>query len=144
MAYTDIISVEDAKDYLGVDDTSRDAEIARLIKSALKYLEKRTNIIMQEVVKIYPIVDGCVRVYDSPIITASFPSSTTRTKKSLYSLFEDNELTEISLTVGSIDVDSDLVEAGYMLIEHYFQEGDRSKLPLEVENIINMNKRFVV
>ena len=144
MAYTDIISVEDAKDYLGVDDTSRDAEIARLIKSALKYLEKRTNIIMQEVVKIYPIVDGCVRVYDSPIITTSFPSSTTRTKKSLYSLFEDNELTEISLTVGSIDVDSDLIEAGYMLIEHYFQEGDRSKLPLEVENIINMNKRFVV
>lgn len=147
MAYTDVISLANAKDYLGVDDTSRDTEITRMIESALKYLEKRTNVLMDARDKTYNLIDGCVRVYDSPINTldADLDATVTRENKGLYSIYSDTDIEAktITLNVGSNTVDSDLVEAGYMLIEHYFNEGDRTVLPMIVEDIIQANKRFI-
>ena len=70
MAYLTVIPLADAKTYLGVDDTSRDAEITRMIEAALALLEKRTNHIMVVGNKDYFYEDGCVRVYDYPINTA--------------------------------------------------------------------------
>lgn len=148
MAYTDVISLEDAKDYLGIDDTSRDTEITRMITSALKYLEKRTNIIMGVKDKEYILTNGCVRVYDYPINTldSSLDSTVTRKKKSLYSIYSDSDLDNdtITLNVGSSEVDSDLVEAGYMVLEHFFEEGERTAIPKAVEDIIGTHRRFIL
>lgn len=148
MAYTDVISLEYAKDYLGIDDTSRDTEITRMITSALKYLEKRTNIIMDVKDKEYILTNGCVRVYDYPINTldSSLDSTVTRKKKSLYSIYSDSNLDNdtITLNVGSSEVDSDLVEAGYMVLEHFFEEGERTAIPKAVEDIIGTHRRFIL
>lgn len=148
MAYTDVISLAKAKDYLGVNDTSRDTEITRMIESALKYLEKRTNVLMDARNKVYNLIDGCVSVYDAPINTldSNLSATVTRTNKGLYSIYKDtdDDATTITLNVGSNTVDSDLVEAGYMLIEHYFNEGDKNIIPQSVENIIAVNKRFIL
>ena len=148
MPYTNVISLASAKDYLGVDDTSRDAEITRMIESALRFLEKRTNIIMEPQTKDYVFVDNCVRVYDHPINTLdnTLPEGVTREVRTLYSVYTttDSDIKTLELNVGSNTVDNDLVEAGYMLIEHYFQEGQRTPIPMVVEEIININKRFII
>ena len=148
MAYTDVISLSEAKDYLGVDDTSRDAEITRIITSALKYIEKRTNVLVDERNKVYDLIDGVVKVYDAPINTLDVNLSATvsRIKRPLYSIYvetDDNQET-LTLSVGSSNVDEDLKEAGYMLIEHYFGEGERMAIPKAVEDIINANRRFIL
>ena len=48
MAYLDVITLADAKSYLRVDDTltDDDAQISRMIKSALSTIEKRTNVLV--------------------------------------------------------------------------------------------------
>lgn len=148
MPYTNVISLASAKDYLGVDDTSRDAEITRMIESALKFLEKRTNIIMQPQTKDYVFVDNCVRVYDHPINTPdnTLPDGVTREVRPLYSVYTttDSTIKTLQLNVGNQNVDNDIMEAGYMLIEHYFQEGQRTPIPMALEQIININRRFII
>lgn len=148
MAYTDVISLASAKDYLGVDDTSRDAEITRMIISALKYIEKQTNVLMQVTDKTYVLNNGCVKVYDTPINTVDgdLADTVTKVNRNLYSIYTDTNSNNDTLTinVGGTSVDSDLLEAGYMLIEHFFNEGDRNILPLVVRDIIGANKRFIL
>lgn len=148
MAYTGVISLSEAKDYLGVDDTSRDAEITRMISSALKYIEKRTNVLVDPRNKQYVLNGGCVRVYDSPINTldTDLSATITRENKGLYSIYTetDSNATTITLNVGSNTVDEDIKEAAYMLIDHYFNEGDRSVVPKSVEDIISANRRFLI
>ena len=70
--YTDVISLEQAKLYLKVDDgqTITDDEITGMINSALSFIEKRTNHIFKTRDKVY--FKDCalvqqVRVYDYPI-----------------------------------------------------------------------------
>ena len=119
-----------------------------MIKSALQYLEKRTNVLMDVRDKTYNLIDGCVRVYDSPINTldVNLDATVTRENKGLYSIYKDTDIEAktITLNVGSNTVDSDLLEAAYMLIEHYFNEGDKNIIPQSVENIIAVNKRFIL
>lgn len=68
MAYTDFISLANAKAYLGVDDTSRDTEITRIITSAVVYVEQHSCHIWDEVNKTYQLNGkDCIKVYDYPI-----------------------------------------------------------------------------
>ena len=145
MAYTDVITLEDAKTYLGVDDTSRDAEIVRMIKASLSYLEKRTNIIMYARDKEYVYHNGCVKVYDAPINTSDVDAP--RANKGLYSIFTQDNEDVLTLNVGdNSSVPSEVLEAAFMLIEYYFndKEGSATRIPEQVEMIIQTNKRFVI
>nr|WP_299488601.1 head-tail connector protein [uncultured Allomuricauda sp.] len=150
MSYLTVIPLANAKTYLGVDDTSRDTEITRMIEAALSLIEKRTNYIMVVGNKDYFYENGCVRVYDYPINTAddTLDDSVTRTQKQLYSIYEDSDTSndKITLNVGGTTIPSDLKEAGYMLIEFYFNNKEQigGKLPIAVEQIINNNKRFII
>lgn len=144
--YTDIISLSDAKTYLGVDDTARDAEITRIINSALTYLERSTNVILFPRDKTYIYADGCVRVYDYPI------NSTTSTThevevKTLYSIYTDNGSEGVILNVGytdPADIPADLIETGYAIIECLFEGGKLADLPTLIKTMIFSNKRFVI
>lgn len=156
MAYTDIISLANAKTFLGVDDTSRDTEITQMIKAALSLIEKRTNYIMDAVDKEYLLRDGCVRIYDYPINTddGDLDETVTRTNKALYSIYSDSSTaTTITLNVGGTDIPDDLVEAGYMLIDHFFKEKetgnrlytlDTTRFPVAAMEIIENNRRFIL
>ena len=149
MPYTDIISLSDAKDYLGVDDTSRDTEITRMIKSALTYMEKRTNHLLLAVDKDYIYTDGCVRVYDYPINTV-VEGVEVKTGYSIYTE-ANSDITSITLNVGYetvTDIPDDLTEAAYIMLKFFFFEQDKleekGRVPLVVQEIINEYKRFII
>ena len=78
MSYLDVITLQQAKDYLRVDSEDSDAEITRMIKSALSLMEKQTNIILYDRNKTYIYHNGVVRVYDYPINSTT---STTHTSE---------------------------------------------------------------
>ena len=150
MAYLTVIPLADAKAYLGVDDTSRDAEITRMINAALSYIEKETNIIMVVGDKTYRLKDGCARIYDSPINTldSELASTVTREYFTNYSVYTDTNAANKTLTlnVGSTTVDPELVEAGYQIIDYFFhnKEGDKTNIPESARLIIDKNRRFLL
>ena len=156
MAYLDIISLDDAKTYLGVDDSSRDDEITQMIKAALSFIERKTNHIMDAADKDYILRDGCARVYDYPINTldADLDDSVTRTNKATYSIYEDTSTAKIiTLNVGGTTIPNDLIQAGYLLVEHFFAEKetgnnnfslDTTRFPVAAMQIIDNNKRFIL
>lgn len=144
MAYTDIISLNDAKTYLGVDDTSRDVEIARMIGSALSHLEAVTNIILFDRDKTYHYNDGCVRVYDYPINTAITGDVVVKQTYSIYSSASDNSIT---LNVGytdPTDIPPNVVEVGYAILECLFEGGKTSELSDTVKVMLHSIKRHIV
>jgi len=75
MAYLDVISLAEAKLYLRVDDTltEDDAQITNMISSALKYVEKNTQILVFSRTKTYRMINGFVKVYDFPINSVITP-----------------------------------------------------------------------
>ena len=76
MAYSSIISLQEAKNYLRVDDdfTDDDLSIQAMLKSAIRYVENATQhyFFAKDVQKI--IIDGKVRVYDLSLIHISEPT----------------------------------------------------------------------
>jgi hypothetical protein len=146
MAYTDVISLASAKDYLGVDDTSRDSEITRIINASLSYLEQYTNNILFERDKVYLYRNKCVRVFDHPINTAT-PTTQDVEIGVLSTTYYDDTATSITLSVGYeniSDIPVDLVEVGYNIIEHLFEGKKLTELPSLVIAIMDNYKRFIV
>lgn len=167
MAYTDVISLATAKAYLRVDDTNSDAEITRMISSALLYLEKNTNHIVDPRNITYNLAGkDCIRVYDHPItavvkgldtagadVTLTFESNYDQTVKSLYTLYENIDLTAIQLvlTVGyadPADVPSELIDAALEMIDYWFYKNDgKANITLispSVQMVIDTNRRFLL
>ena len=64
MAFTDVVTLAEAKSYLRVDDgfTEDDSLITLLINVAGDYLEKYTNHLLYARDKTYQFWDGCVRL----------------------------------------------------------------------------------
>lgn len=158
MAYLDIITLEEAKTYLGIDDTSRDAEVTAMITGALAFIEKSTNLIMEPVDKSYILIHGSVRVYDYPINTldAALAATITRTLRNGYSLYCDSNVENdiLTLNVGQASIPGDLKQAGLMLIDFYFNAAETgananynvqsTQLPMAVQAIIDTNRRHVI
>lgn len=149
MHFLEIISLENAKSYLSLDDTSRDEEVKRMIRSAIRFVEKRTNHILIEASKSYIVEDSYVRVYDYPF-TYEDSDSIDETKKSTYSIFKISDSTteelELSLGYDSLeDVPDDLIEGCYLMLKFYFYEQEGSgKIPKSVFETIDHHRRFII
>lgn len=149
MSYLSVISLSDAKTYLGVDDTARDAEISRIIKSALSYIEKRTNIILDAKDKLYYYdTTDCAYVFDYPINSTTNTTATVEVKQS-YSIYTetDSDIDSITINVGysdPTDIEHDLIECGYAIIECLFNGGKLSELSDAIESMISVNRRFII
>lgn len=145
MSYTTIILIDDAKTYLGLDDDSRDAEVTRMIKASLKYVEKETNHIFQAQDKDYVFVSDCIRVYDFPINT---DDNTTQAKKPLYSTFTGTSGATLALNVGYSDISKipeDLVEATYGVLKFFFFEQEKGgEMPSWINHILDLHRRFII
>jgi len=106
MAYTDVISLAEAKQFLRVDDgyTADDTLITMIIKLAGEQIERHTNHLLYARAKTYKFFDGCKRVYDYPInsITSPAEADMTITEYSLYTLYESSE-EDLVLNVGYAD-----------------------------------------
>lgn len=157
MAYLDIISLADAKNYLRVDDdlTDDDAQITSMIKSSLAYVERYTNHILFAREKTYLFQDCEVRVYDYPINSVTSPTEDLETEeKTLYNLYNVNSssTTNLVLNVGYSDVDDvpdELIQIAYNLIKYYYYEAEtdkanRGRLPQWLLDSMNQYKRYLL
>lgn len=152
MSYIDVITLETAKTYLGIDDTARDSEITRMINSACSYMENYTNLILSEKEQTYYFDDNkCVRVYDFPINSLTSPLNAVRTRRGSYSFYSTStsEATELVLNVGytnASDVPSEIIEAGLQIISVWFfsseKRNDTSIIPINIKQILDQHKRF--
>ena len=151
MSYTSIISVEDAKDYLGVDDSFHDDDIQRMIKASLQSIEKYTNHIFFDRSKDYLLMDGEVSVYDYPINSVVTPSSADDYESKEHPLHtvytvSDADLVKITLNVGYSDTDDipdDLIQVAFEKIDAMFNNISKP-LSMNCKMILDQNKRFIV
>ena len=149
--YLDLITLEDAKIHLGVDDTSRDREIARMIRMSLKYVEKHSNHILVPRDQAYLYRDGTVRIYDYPINSVVIPSpdTTTQYEFTTYSTFVDSNPESIGTMLREEqqeDIPEELIEAAYMVLEHLYNQketGD-NQMPGAVVQLIRSVARFTI
>lgn len=154
MAYIDVISLADAKAYLRVDFSDDDAQITRMIKSALSTIEKMTNVLVYARNKSYLFQNYCTRVYDYPINSVVSTFDYTATEKELYTIYEvsNADNTKIELNVGysdPADVPSEIIDCALQYIKYMYYEAEtdkanRGELPKWLKDIINQNKRFII
>jgi hypothetical protein len=150
--YIDVISLEQAKDYLKIDSgqTTTDNEITAMINSALSYIEKRTNHIFKTRDKVY--YKDCalvqqVKVYDYPI-----DNSVTELDivyKQNYAIVPTID-DVVTLTIGYSSVDdipSELIDSALQLINFWFYNSETKNamntVPDFVAINIDVNRRFI-
>ena len=127
MAYTDVVTLSEAKIFLRVDDafTEDDALITLLIKSAGEYVERFTNHMLYSRSKVYTVVDGEKRIYDYPITAVTDPSDYEVTSYETYKVYELSQDT-LTLTVGYAvaDVPAGLKLAMLQIIDNSYHGND--------------------
>lgn len=153
--YTDVISLEQAKLYLRIDDdqTVTDDEITQMINSALSFIEKRTQHIFKTRNKVYykdcALVEKAT-VYDYPINNPEgegfIANIEYKTNKAIVPTVDGF----ITLNIGydSLDdIPSELIDAALQLIKVWFYESEKQAnttlIPLSVKEAIDVNRRFV-
>ena len=150
MSYLTVISVADAKNRLGIDDTFHDSTIESMIKSSLSSIENQTCKYFYARNKEYTLNKGSVKVYDFPINSVVSPDSEDDykvTKKTLHSIYtvSDSDTETITLNIGYTSVDNIPVELIEVAHEMIFKSFNRLNDPLSMisKTAINQNKRFV-
>ena len=156
MAYLDVISLAEAKKYLRVDDTltDDDAQISRMIKSALSTIEKRTNVLVYARSKNYLFQDYCVRVYDFPINSLTSPTDAEVENKALHTNYEASKTTDVTLVlnvgyVDPLDVPYELIDCALQYVKYLYYEAETDKankgmLPYWLQDMMNQNKRYLL
>jgi hypothetical protein len=150
--YTDVISLEQAKLYLKIDEgqTITDNEITQMINSALSFIEKRTNHIFKTRDKVY--YKDCalvqqVKVYDYPIdntITALDIEY-----RPLYAIVPTiNDYVTLTLGYTSVDdIPSELIDSALQLINFWFYNSETKNamntIPDFVLSNLDVNRRFI-
>ena len=149
--YTDVISLEQAKLYLRIDDgqTVTDDEITHMINSALSFIEKRTQHIFKTRDKVYYKDCALVQkatVYDYPINNTDDLDIVYKTNKAIVPTVDGY----VSLNIGYSDVEdipSELIDAALQIIKVWFYEAEKqvntSLIPLSVMQAIDVNRRFI-
>lgn len=156
MAYLDVLTLGETKNYLRIDDTltEDDVRITSMIKSALSMIERRTNVLVYSRSKEYLFQDYCVSVYDYPINEVVTPEDVDIEEKISYINYytrsaDDNKLT---LNVGYVlpeDVPTEIVDCALEYIKYlYFDaetnNGTANKIPSYIEMMIEQQKRFIL
>jgi len=151
-AYTDVISLEQAKLYLKIDEdqTVTDDEITGMINSALSYIEKRTNHIFKTRDKVY--YKDCalvqqVKVYDYPIDNSETEFDIVyRPNYAIVPTVDD----VVTLTIGYETLDnipSELIDSALQLINFWFYNSETknamNNVPDFVAINIDVNRRFI-
>lgn len=149
-AYTDVITLEQVKNYLRVDDdfTEDDASITNMINASLSFIEKRTNHLMFARDKEY-IGDCFVNVYDFPI-NEPIPDGTTVCKYSTYSRISTVDRIVV-LNVGYESpayVPAILVECALQMLKVWYYEAEKqvntTLIPESALQAIDVNRRFLL
>lgn len=157
MAYLDVISLADAKLHLRVDDTltEDDGAIARMIGTALSFVETWTQHLVYARAKVYPFVDGCVKVYDYPINSITSPPEADMSieSKTLYKNYHySGDTDDLTLNVGYADpanVPPGLIDVALEIIDLMYYANETGKTvqkdlsPMSVGTLDQL-KRFLI
>ena len=155
MAYIDVLPLATVKQYLRIDDTltEDDTQLTRMIESALKYIEKHTNIHVVAKDKDYDIPlsgQGCLRVYDYPINTLDADLTDYEIEsRTLYKVYwPTTTQTTLTLNVGyedEADVPVELIDVALEIIDlMYYGNKTTKDLSVLSVDILNQNKRFLI
>lgn len=155
MAYIDVISLAEAKNYLRIDDigTEDDAAITRMINSSLRYVETYTNVLVYARDVDVFVLNGLKRLYDYPINTdLSTLTDYDIHKKGLYINICDSSGKDSNVTINMgyinpVDVPQELLEVAYEMIDlYYYGEKDGKPVAKKLSSMsmdsLNINKRF--
>lgn len=156
MSYLTVITLSDAKEYLRIDDTltDDDAQITRMIKSALRTIEIRTNILVYARSKSYLFQDYCVSVYDYPINSVTSPTDVEVEEKTLHTNYTAQSSTDTNLVLNvgyadPLDVPYELIDCALQYVKYLYYEAETDKankgmLPYWLQEMINQNKRYII
>lgn len=149
MSYLNVITLEQARNYLRIDDdfTEDDDSIIKMINASLSFIEKRTNHILFPREKEY-FGECSVNVYDYPI--NSIPLGHTACKYSTYSNVSTSNRV-VSLNVGytdPLDIPSELIECAMQMLKVWYYESEKqvntTLIPESVMQSIDINRRYLL
>lgn len=148
MTYLEVLPLAEVKNYLRLEDdfTEDDLAIQRMIKSALQFIEKRTNHIFQLRTDVnYTSNGNCVTVFDYPIRYSGDDVVLYYSDKVVF------HSKSIIADVGYLSIDdvpSALIDAALQMIKVWYFEAEKQAnttlLPENVLQIINTYRRFTV
>ena len=149
MSYINIIGLQDAKNYLRIDDTltQDNGTVVRMINASLAKIEQLTNVHLIAKSKEYVFDDLKVTVYDYPINSLTSPTTATVVKKTQYSIYTAALKTDLKLVLNVgyavvSDVPKDLIEVAYEMIDimYYNKENKLSNLS---QTTLDAYRRFI-
>ncbi|MNG66074.1 Phage gp6-like head-tail connector protein [compost metagenome] len=162
-AYTDIISLAQAKTYLRIDDTLNedDSFITSCINAALQWIEKYTNHILVEQNKEYfasAVYDFChdkrFDIYDFPIVSIIEPSDVDLIiKNKSYNtksvIIIDDDVLELNLGYDAVsDIPEPFIQAAFAIIQVWYYNSEKTiqsnLIPDSVKFAINPYRRFPI
>ena len=155
MSYISVLPLATAKNYLRLDDSlvDDDAAITRMIKSALSYIEKYTNVYVYARAKTYILDDdNFVRVYDFPINSVTTVEYERKDRNGYSNFILTGEDTSLVLNVGFVDpldVPSELIDIALQYVKYLYYEAEtntnnRGQVPMWLNDMLNQHKRFII
>ena len=150
MTYLEVLPLAEVKIYLRLEDDflEDDLSIERMIKSALQFIEKRTNHIFQLRENVtYSNECGKIVVFDYPVRFVNTDNVNILYYSDNIKVFAES----ITANVGYLsldDVPSALIDAALQMIKCFYFEAEKQAnttlLPENVLQIINTYRRFTV
>jgi len=150
MTYNEILPLAEVKNYLRVDDdfTEDDLAIERMVRSALGFIEQRTNHIFQlsENVEYFRNDRQYLDIYDYPL---TYSGDLTKLSYSNKVRFDADNVTIDSVGYASReDVPDALIEAALQIIKVFYYEAEKqvntTLIPDAVNQILAAYRRFTI
>lgn len=150
MTYNEILPLAEVKNYLRLEDdfTEDDTALERMVRSALQFIEKRTNHVLQLRTSItYNNDCGTITIFDFPV---RFPNSgdiKIHYGPDLTTVYSSTIIAELGYESLS-DVPSAFIDASLQMIKTWYFEAEKQAnttlVPENVLQIINAYRRFTV
>ena len=150
MTYNEILPLAEVKNYLRVDDdfTEDDLAIERMVRSALGFIEQRTNHIFQSRQNVEYFRNGSryLDIYDYPL---TYSGDLTKLSYSNKVRFDADNVTIDSVGYASReDVPDALIEAALQIIKVFYYEAEKqvntTLIPDAVNQILAAYRRFTI
>lgn len=150
MTYNEILPLAEVKNYLRVDDdfTEDDAAIERMVRSALGFIEQRTNHIFQlrQNVEYFRNGQRYLDIYDYPI---TYSGDLTKLSYSNKLRFDADNVTIDSVGyTNRADIPDALIDAALQMIKVFYYEAEKqvntTLLPENVHQILAAYRRFTI
>ena len=150
MIYNEVLPLAEVKNYLRVDDdfTEDDLAIERMVRSALGFIEQRTNHIFQlrQNVEYFRNERQYLDIYDFPL---TYSGDLTKLSYSNKVRFDADNVTIDSVGYATReDVPDALIDAAFQMIKVFYYEGEKQAnttlVPDNVHQILAAYRRFTI